>query len=303
MPDLPRVGFLGLGIMGRPMAHTLLRAGYPLVVYNRSPAPVAELVAAGAESAPTPAATGAGCDLAITMLANDAAVEAVVLGPDGLAAGLRRGAVHVDMSTISPLTARRIAAHLAERGVEALDAPVSGGEVGARDATLSIMVGGPAATLERARPPLERLGRSIVHIGAAGAGQVAKACNQLVVGVTIDAVAEALLLASAAGVDPARVREALLGGFASSRVLDLHGQRMLDHAFQPGFMASMQLKDLNIVVALGEAAGVPLPGATTVRDLYEALVARGDGRLDHSGLLTLLEGRAGRPLQRPAVAD
>ncbi len=303
MPDLPRVGFLGLGIMGRPMAHNLLRAGYPLVVYNRSPAPVAELVAAGAESAPTPAATGAGCDLAITMLANDAAVEAVVLGPDGLAAGLRRGAVHVDMSTISPLTARRIAAHLAERGVEALDAPVSGGEVGARDATLSIMVGGPAATLERARPPLERLGRSIVHIGAAGAGQVAKACNQLVVGVTIDAVAEALLLASAAGVDPARVREALLGGFASSRVLDLHGQRMLDHAFQPGFMASMQLKDLNIVVALGEAAGVPLPGATTVRDLYEALVARGDGRLDHSGLLTLLEGRAGRPLQRPAVAD
>ena len=301
MADLPRVGFLGLGIMGRPMAHNLLRAGYPLVVYNRSPGPVAELEAAGAEAAPTPAAVGARCDVAITMLFDNAAVEQVVLGPDGLAAGLQRGALHVDMSSISPLVARRVAAQLAERAVEALDAPVSGGEVGAREATLSIMVGGPAATLERARPIFERLGRTIVHVGDAGAGQVAKACNQLVVGLTIDAVAEALLLASAAGVDPATVREALLGGFANSRVLDLHGRRMLDHAFQPGFASRMQLKDLTIVAELGEAAGVALPGAATVRDLYQALVQSGGGGLDHSGLLTLLEQRSGRTVEPPAA--
>jgi 2-hydroxy-3-oxopropionate reductase len=285
------------------MAHNLLRAGYALVVYNRSPGPVAELVAAGAEAAVTPAAVGGRCDVAITMLANSAAVEAVVLGADGLAGGLQPGAVYVDMSSISPLVSRRIAAYLAERGVDALDVPVSGGEVGARDATLAIMVGGPAATLERVRPILERLGRNIVHIGDAGAGQVAKACNQLIVGLTIDAVAEALLLASAAGVDPGRVREALLGGFAGSRILDLHGQRMLDHAFQPGFMSRLQLKDLDIVAELSQAEGVPLPGAAVARDLYQALVDEGGGGLDHSGLLTLLERRARRTLQRPEAGD
>jgi 2-hydroxy-3-oxopropionate reductase len=287
---------VGLGIMGRPMAHNLLRAGYPLVVQNRSPGPVAELVAAGAEAAGSPAEAAARADVVITMLVNTEVVEQVALGPGGIAEGLRPGATYVDMSSISPLAARRIAERLAEKGADALDAPVSGGEIGAREATLVIMVGGAPEAFARVQPIFETLGSRVVHIGEAGAGQVAKACNQLVVGVTIDAVAEALLLASAAGVDPAKVREALLGGFANSRVLDLHGQRMLEHRFAPGARASMQLKDLNIIAEMAEAYGVPLPGAATARQLYRELVDTGGADLDHSGLLTLLERQAGREL-------
>jgi len=282
--------------MGRPMAHNLLRAGYPLVVQNRSPGPVADLVAAGAEAAGSPAEAAARADVVITMLVNTEVVEQVALGPGGVAEGIRRGATYVDMSSISPLAARRIAERLAAQGVDALDAPVSGGEIGAREATLVIMVGGSPEAFARVQPIFETLGSRVVHIGEAGAGQVAKACNQLVVGVTIDAVAEALLLASAAGVDPAKVREALLGGFANSRVLDLHGQRMLEHRFAPGARASMQLKDLNIIAEMAEAYGVPLPGAATARQLYRELVDTGGADLDHSGLLTLLERQAGREL-------
>jgi len=290
----PRIAFVGLGIMGRPMAHNLLRAGYPLVVQNRSPGPVAELVAAGAEAAGSPAEAAARADVVITMLVNTEVVEQVALGPGGLAEGFRSGATYVDMSSISPLAARRIATRLAEQGVDTLDAPVSGGEIGAREATLVIMVGGAPEAFARVQPIFETLGSRVVHVGEAGAGQVAKACNQLVVGMTIDAVAEALLLASAAGVDPAKVREALLGGFANSRVLDLHGQRMLEHRFAPGARASMQLKDLNIIAEMAEAYGVPLPGASTARQLFQALVDTGGADLDHSGLLTLLERQAGR---------
>lgn len=289
MAERPRVGFVGLGIMGRPMAHNLLRAGYPLVVWNRSPGPAAELAAAGAEAAATPAALAARCDVVITMLLNTEVVEQVVLGPDGLAAGLRAGATYVDMSSISPLGTRRIAARLAAQGVDSLDAPVSGGEGGARDGTLVIMVGGPEAAFARVRPLFEALGTSIVHVGDTGAGQVTKACNQLVVGLTIDAVAEALLLARAAGVDPARVRDALLGGFAQSRVLDLHGARMLEGRFAPGFRAPLQLKDLAIAAELGAASGQPLPGTDTALRLYRAMVDAGHGDLDHSGLYVLLE--------------
>ena len=289
MAERPRVGFVGLGIMGRPMAHNVLRAGYPLVVWNRSPGPVAELQAAGAEAAATPAALAASCDVIVAVLLNTEVVEQVVLGPEGLAAGLRPGATFVDMSSISPLATRRIAARLAAQGVDALDAPVSGGEVGAREASLVIMVGGPEAVFERVRPLFEALGKSIVRIGDTGAGQVAKACNQLVVGLTIDAVAEALLLARAAGVDPARVREALLGGFAQSRVLDLHGARMLEGRFAPGFRAPLQLKDLAIAAELGAASGQPLPGTETALRLYREMVDAGHGDLDHSGLFVLLE--------------
>jgi 2-hydroxy-3-oxopropionate reductase len=296
MQDRPRVGFVGRGIMGRPMARNLLRAGYRLVVQNRSPGPVEELVAAGVEAAGSPAEAAARSDVVITMLLNTAVVEQVVFGEGGLAEGLRAGAAYVDMSSISPLAARRIAAELGAKGVEVLDAPVSGGEIGAREATLAIMVGGPAGTLGRVRPILDALGSNIVHVGEAGAGQVAKACNQLIVGITIDAVAEALLLASAAGVDPAKVREVLLGGFASSRVLDLHGQRMLERRFAPGAKATMQLKDLGIAAELGEAHGVSLPGTATARRLFQELVDAGGGDLDHSGLLTLLEREAGREL-------
>jgi len=296
MAERPHIGFAGLGIMGRPMAHNLLRAGYSLTVWNRSPGPAQELAAAGAAVAGSPAELAAGADIVITMLRDTAAVEQVVLGDAGLLAGLRPGAIYVDMSSISPLATRRIAERLAARGVAMLDAPVSGGEIGAREGTLAIMVGGPAEALARVRPVLEVLGSRIVHLGEVGAGQVAKACNQLVVAVTIGAVAEALLLARAAGVDPARVREALLGGFAQSRVLELHGQRMLAHQFAPGFRAALQLKDLAIASELGAATGVPLALAETARRLYAELVAGSSADLDHSGLLTLLERQAGRTL-------
>jgi 2-hydroxy-3-oxopropionate reductase len=296
MAERPRIGFAGLGIMGRPMARNLLRAGYPLTVWNRSPGPAQELAAEGAAVAESPAGLAARAEVVITMLRDTAAVEQVVLGDAGLLAGLRPGAIYVDMSSISPLATRRLAEQLAARGVAMLDAPVSGGEVGAREGTLAIMVGGPAEALARVRPILEVLGSRIVHIGGAGTGQVAKACNQLVVGVTIGAVAEALLLASAAGADPARVREALLGGFAQSRVLELHGQRMLAHQFAPGARAAIQLKDLEIARELGAATGVPLALAETARRLYAELVASSGADLDHSGLLTLLERQAGRTL-------
>lgn len=296
MAERPRIGFAGLGIMGRPMARNLLRAGYPLTVWNRSPGPAQELAAEGAAVAGSPAELAARAEVVITMLRDTAAVEQVVLGDAGLLAGLRPGAIYVDMSSISPLATRRLAEQLAARGVAMLDAPVSGGEVGAREGTLAIMVGGPAEALARVRPILEVLGSRIVHIGGAGTGQVAKACNQLVVGVTIGAVAEALLLASAAGADPARVREALLGGFAQSRVLELHGQRMLAHQFAPGARAAIQLKDLEIARELGAATGVPLALAETARRLYAELVASSGADLDHSGLLTLLERQAGRTL-------
>lgn len=303
MADPVRVGFVGLGIMGRPMAHHLVRAGYPLVVWNRSPAAVEDLVAAGAAAADSPAAVAARCDVVFTNLLNSAVVESVVLGPGGVAEGLRPGATYVDCSSISPLLARRIATTLAARGVDALDAPVSGGEVGARDATLVFMVGGAAAAVARVQPLLAVLGSRVVHCGGPGAGQVAKACNQLVVGVTIDAVAEALLLASAAGVDPAKVREALLGGFANSRILDVHGQRMLDHQFAPGAKCTIQLKDLDIVAELAAAHRVSLPAAATTRQLYQQLVAEGDGDLDQSGLLVLLERQANHQVAPPPTSD
>lgn len=296
MTERPRVGFAGLGIMGRPMARNLLRAGFPLTVWNRSPGPAQELAAEGAAVARSPAELAARSAVVITMLRDTAAVEQVVLGDEGLLVGLHPGTIYVDMSSISPLATRRLAEQLAARGVAMLDAPVSGGEVGAREGTLAIMVGGAAEALARVRPILEVLGSRIVHIGGVGAGQVAKACNQLVVGVTIGAVAEALLLARAAGADPARVREALLGGFAQSRVLELHGQRMLAHQFAPGARAAIQLKDLEIARELGAATGVPLALAETARRLYAELVAGSGADLDHSGLLTLLERQAGRTL-------
>jgi 2-hydroxy-3-oxopropionate reductase len=288
MTAKPTIGFIGLGVMGKPMARNLLRAGYPLVVGNRSAAAAAELVAEGAQRGESAAAVAKRADVLITMLPDSPDVEAVVFGPDGILGALRAGAIHVDMSTIAPATARRIATALRERGVAALDAPVSGGEKGAIEGTLSIMIGGPAESVAAVRPILETLGKTIVHVGDAGAGQVTKAANQLVVGATIEAVAEALALAENAGVDPAAVRSALLGGFAQSRILDMHGQRMLDGAFAPGFRARLHLKDLEIVHAAAEELGLELPAAETTRRRMRALVERGGGELDHSALRTLI---------------
>jgi 2-hydroxy-3-oxopropionate reductase len=289
----PRVGFIGLGVMGRPMAENLVRHGFPLVVHNRSQAAVAALVAQGAGAAADPAAVARQVEVVITVLPDTPDVEAVYFGPQGIVAGARPGQLWIDMSTVSPALARRIAQAAAEQGAEALDAPVSGGEVGARQGTLAIMVGGPAAALERARPILAALGQTIVHQGPAGAGQVTKACNQVAVALTIQAVAEALVLAAKAGVDPARVRQALLGGFAASRVLDLHGQRALAGNYQPGFRLRLHRKDLKIALDTAQAVGAALPHTALVHETLTALTAQGWGDRDHASLIAHLAQQAG----------
>jgi 2-hydroxy-3-oxopropionate reductase len=286
---MERIGFIGLGIMGAPMARNLVAAGYELTVHNRSPRALE-----GATKAESPQAVAERSDVVITMLPDSPDVEAVVLGEHGVIAGIRPGAVVIDMSTVTPATARRLHAALGERGVEALDAPVSGGEPAARSGQLSIMVGGGEDAVERARPLFDVLGKATTHVGPPGAGQVAKAANQVVVALTIQAVAEALLLAQRSGVDAARVREALLGGFAQSKILELHGQRMLDAAFDPGFRAVLHRKDLGIALQTAREQGVPLLATAQVAELFNALIAGGDGDRDHSALALVYERLAGR---------
>ena len=288
-----RVGFVGLGVMGAPMAHHLLSAGYPLTVHSRSPAPVDAIVAGGASRAPNAAEVAASCDVLITMLPDTPDVELVLFGDDGVASGAADGSLVVDMSTIDPIATRTYAERLGSQGVSMLDAPVSGGQVGAEAGTLSIMVGGPDDAFERARPLFEAMGSTIVHVGEAGAGQVTKACNQLVIASAVEAVGEAFVLAVKAGVDPAKVREALLGGFAGSRVLELHGQRMLDGAFEPGFRSSLMAKDGRIVVDAADRLGAPIPGFRTVAERLEAMLPAGRGELDYAALVTLLQDEAG----------
>ena len=272
------------------MARRLLAAGFPLTVHSRSPGPVDRLVAAGAGRAGSPAEVARASQIVITMLPDTSDVEHVVLGDDGVASSLAEGALLIDMSTIDPGPTREIAEALAPQGVQMLDAPVSGGERGAIDGTLSIMVGGSEQAFARATPILGSMGRDIVHVGPTGAGQVAKACNQLVVAATIEAVAEALVLAERSGVDAAKVREALLGGFAGSKILEVHGQRMLDRAFEPGFRARLHRKDARIVMDAAEASGAPVPSFKAVAAQLDRLVDdAGRGELDHSALFTLLD--------------
>ena len=286
-----RVGFIGLGIMGAPMARHLLETGFPLTVHSRSPAPVEALVSDGAVRATSPAEVAGVSDVVITMLPDTPDVEHVMLGDVGVAAGAAAGALVIDMSTIDPGPTRAIAGQLRRRGVEMLDAPVSGGERGAIDGTLSIMVGGHDGAFARAQPILQVMGKNIVHVGPSGAGQITKACNQLVVAATIEAVAEALVLAERSGVDPAKVRDALLGGFAGSKILEVHGQRMLDRAFEPGFRARLHRKDARIVLDAAQAAGSPIPAFQVVAAQLDRLVDDADrGDLDHSALFTLLDG-------------
>lgn len=294
---MEHIGFIGLGIMGKPMATHLLQAGYPLTVLNRSPESQNELAAAGARPGQSPRGVAEESDVVITMLPDSPDVEQVILGQDGVLEGARPGSLIIDMSTILPSVARRVAAAARERGADALDAPVSGGQVGAQNATLSIMVGGSAASFERAKPIFERMGKNIVHVGQAGAGQVTKAANQIVVAVTIAAVSEALLLASKAGVDPAKVREALLGGFAQSKILDLHGNRILQRNFQPGFKIKLHRKDLAIILNTARELGLALPTTAGVAELMNALIGRGGGELDHSALVTILEALGNHQIQ------
>ena len=287
------IGFIGLGIMGRPMSLNLLKAGYPLVVHSRSPAPVDAVVSQGATRASSPREVAAASDIVITMLPDSPDVERVVSGENGVLEGIRPGALIIDMSTISPVVAKRLAAEAEKRGATMLDAPVSGGEIGAINATLSIMVGGPEEAFQRALPAFEAMGKSIIRIGEAGAGQVCKACNQIVVALTIEAVGEALTLARKAGVNAAKVREALLGGFAQSRVLDVHGQRLLDRNFKPGFRARLHLKDLAIALAAGREYEASLPATALTAEMLKSVLATGHGDDDHSALMTVLEKLAG----------
>ncbi|HXG50400.1 MAG TPA: 2-hydroxy-3-oxopropionate reductase [candidate division Zixibacteria bacterium] len=283
------IGFVGLGIMGKPMARNLLRAGYPLVAHNRSRAPVEELVREGAQPADSAREVAQRCDTVITMLPDSPDVELAYAGEGGIFAGARSGMLLIDMSSISPVTARRLAAEAERRGIDMLDAPVSGGEAGAVGATLSIMIGGKPAAVERAMPIFRALGRNIVHVGEAGAGQVTKAANQMVVGTTIAIVAEALVLAAKAGVDPAKVRQALLGGFAQSKILEAHGQKMLERRFEPGFRIRLHEKDMKIALATGSEYGVPLMVSAQVAQMMTAMKSMGNGDLDHSALVRLVE--------------
>lgn len=283
----PVVGFIGLGIMGKPMARNLLNAGYSLIVLNRSHPPMDELIAVGAQPGTSPQDVASRSDIVITMLPDSPDVESVALGANGIIAGIRDGALWIDMSTIAPATTKHVAGELAAKGVTSLDAPVSGGEKGAIDAALSIMVGGSDAAFARAQPIFAALGKNIVHVGELGAGQVTKACNQIVVGVTIEAVAEALALAELSGVDPNKVRAALLGGFAQSKILEVHGQRMIDRTFNPGFKARLHRKDMNIAANAGDENGMDLVATKLVRERFDQLIARGDGDRDHSALRTL----------------
>jgi 2-hydroxy-3-oxopropionate reductase len=283
------IGFIGLGIMGKPMARNLLASGFEVTVHSRSPGPVEELVADGAKRAASPREVAGASTVTITMLPDTPDVEEVLAGADGVVEGAATGTLVIDMSSIDPDASRSIAGTFAERGVGVLDAPVSGGERGAIDGTLSIMVGGDEAAFERAAPIFEVLGANIVHVGPSGAGQVAKACNQLVVASTIEAVAEALLLAERSGVDPAKVREALLGGFAGSKILEVHGQRMLDRAFDPGFRIRLHRKDARIVEDAAAATASPIPAFAVVAGQLQRALDAGDGERDHSGLFSELE--------------
>lgn len=288
-----RVGFVGLGIMGRPMALNLLKAGYPLAVHARRPESMEPLESAGAEVCRSPAELAARSDLIFTMVSDTPDVEQVLFGPGGVIEGAGAGAVVVDMSTIAPSATRDMARRLAALGVAMLDAPVSGGEQGASEGTLSIMVGGEAPVFERVLPLFQVLGTQVVHVGGQGAGQVCKACNQVVVGATIAGVAEAILLARASGVDPSRVREALLGGFAASRILEVHGRRMIEGDFAPGFKSRLHQKDMGIVLEAAQELGLALPGAAQVAQYLNALVGRGLGEADSAALYQILAGMGG----------
>jgi len=286
------IGFIGLGIMGKPMARNLMKAGYALVVHNRSRAAVDELNKKGAQIATSPKEVAERAEVIITMLPDSPDVELVYAGEQGVFAGAKPASLLIDMSSISPVVSRKLAHEAEKRGLDMLDAPVSGGEAGAINATLSIMIGGKVSTVEQAIPIFQALGKNIIHIGDAGAGQVTKAANQMVVGTTIAIVSEALVLAAKAGVDPAKVRQALLGGFAQSKILETHGQKMLERNFKPGFRIRLHEKDMKIALATGSEYGVPLMVTGLVTQMMTAMKSMGSGELDHSGLVTFVESLA-----------
>jgi 2-hydroxy-3-oxopropionate reductase len=287
------IGFIGPGIMGCPMALNLIKNGHVLYAFARRAEALQKLTAAGATRCTSPAEVAAQSDIIFTIVSDTPDVEAVLFGEHGVIQGARPGSVVVDMSTISPTATKSFAARLASDGIDMLDAPVSGGEGGAINATLSIMVGGKPAVFERVKPLFECMGKNIVHVGDNGAGQVAKACNQIVVAVTIEAVAEALTFARRNGADPAKVREALMGGFAGSKIMEVHGQRILDNDFKPGFKVGLHQKDMRIVMETAHQLGVALPAAALVTQHLNALMGSGDADLDSAAVVKVIERMSG----------
>lgn len=284
-----KIGFVGLGIMGRPMAGHLQAEGHKLfVVAHRSPIP-SELVGGGAIECASAAEVARRSDIVILMVPDTADVEQVLFAKEGVAAGLSVGGTVMDMSSIDPIATKAFAQRIKALGCDYVDAPVSGGDVGARNAALTIMVGGDEHVFARVRPLLELMGKTITHVGAVGAGQTAKIANQIIVALTIEAVAEALVFAARAGADPARVRDALMGGFAASRVLEVHGRRMIDRAFDPGFRIRLHQKDLGLALSNAKELGVALPHTASAQQLFSAVTARGGGDLDHSAMVQALE--------------
>ncbi|EPE96418.1 2-hydroxy-3-oxopropionate reductase [Rhizobium grahamii] len=290
------VGFIGLGIMGTPMARHLQDAGHTIVTSKFSIAPRQELVDNGLQFVETPRALAEAVDTIILMLPDTPEVKDVLFGVNGVAFGLSAGKLVIDMSSISPIETKEFAAKVRATGAEYVDAPVSGGEVGANNASLSIMAGGSPASFERALPLFQLMGKNITLVGDCGDGQVTKVANQIIVALTIEAVSEALVFASKAGADPGRVRSALMGGFASSRILEVHGERMIKRTFDPGFRISLHQKDLNLALQGAKALGISLPNTAATQELFNQCVANGDSGLDHSGLVRALERMANHPV-------
>jgi len=287
------IGFIGLGIMGRPMARNLIKAGYPLVVHNRSRAAVDELAGAGARTAGSPREVAGQCDVLITMLPNSPDVEAVALGTHGIAEGARPGLIYADMSTISPIVSQKVGKALAPRGVKMLDAPVSGGEKGAVDGALSIMVGGDKAVFDQVLPIFQAMGKTITHLGPLGFGGFTKLANQIIVAVNLTALGEALTLARKAGLDRELTLKALAGGLAGSKCLEQKTPNYVQGSYKPGFKIDLHYKDLGLIMESARALGVPLPATAVVQELFSALRVKGRGQLDHSAVITLLEDLAG----------
>ena len=299
---MAKIGFIGLGIMGKPMAGQLIKEGHTLYVYDVVEAPVLELRGRGAVVCKNSREAAGNSEIVFLMLPDTPDVEQALFGPDGVASGIRAGSIVVDMSSISPIATRKFAEKLGAMGVEMLDAPVSGGQVGAENATLSIMVGGKPEVFEKVKPYLERMGKNIVLIGGNGDGQVCKVANQIVVALTLEAVSEALVFASKAGTDVAKVREALLGGFAQSKILEVHGERMIKRTFEPGFRIRLHQKDLNLALQAGRELGVPLPNSASTQQLFTAVAAEGGIDLDHSALVKAIEKMAGHAIGEEKVS-
>ncbi len=291
------VGYIGLGRMGKPIARNIHKAGFPLIVHNRSRAVVDELVAEGASAAASPAEVAAQVEVVFTNLPDTPDVEKVVLGKNGILEGGRAGLIFVDNSTIKPSAARSLAAQLAERGILSLDAPVSGGDIGARNGTLAIMVGGPAEALDKVRPVFLAMGKTVTHVGEAGAGQVAKAANQIMVAAQMVAMGELLIFSQKAGVDPQKVVEAIKGGAAQCWTLDVKPPRLFTGNRTPGFKAHMQAKDLNIILETAREYGIPLPSAAVDAQLFNAMLQNGMGELDNSAVIGMIEKLAGVELR------